>query len=117
MPNWKENVRGVEAILKENDKLVKKGVWDVLPVEWARVSAGARAKGEVVHRARVFGLVTIKGSDLPEAEQKVKGRLVFGGDNITTNHYEMEGQFGEASSSPAAIAAYRTAVLMGHRAG
>ena len=74
MTNWNKNARGEEAILKENDKLVTKGVWDVLPVEWARVRAKARAKGEVVHRARVFGLVTIKGSELPEAEQKVKGR-------------------------------------------
>ncbi len=61
--------------------------------------------------------MTIKGSEFLEAEQKVKGRLVLGGDNVTTNHYEIEAQFGEASSSSAAMAAYRTPVLMGHRPG
>ena len=71
--------------MKENDKLVKKGVWDVTPLEWGRVSAEARAKGEVIHRARVFGFVTIKGSELPESERTVKGRLVLGGDQIDHN--------------------------------
>ncbi len=73
MPNWKKHPRGIEAILKENYTLVKKGVWDTTPLEWGRVSSEAGVKGEVVHRARVFGLATIKGSDLPEAEQKVNG--------------------------------------------
>ncbi len=65
----------------------------------------------------MFGLVTVKGSELEDSDplKKVKGSLVLGGDTITTNVYEQDAIFSGSSSSPAAMTAYRTAVLLGNR--
>ena len=117
MPNWRSNPKGVQAIRDEAIKFEKRGVWDQDPHAWATVSSEARDRNEVVHRARVFGLVTVKGSELQESEQKVKGRLVLGGDQVTTSHWSVEATFTESSSSPAAMTAYRSAVLLGSRKG
>ena len=92
-------------------------VWDTDPLEWSAVSSAARAANEVVHLGRVFPLLTVKGSELPLDKQKVKGRLVFGGNSVTTSDWNQEAQFQDLGSAPAAMTAYRVAVALGHSNG
>lgn len=95
------------AMNKEWDKLEKQKAWVVEDVrEWVQVSAEAKAKGQVVHVGRVFGILVEKGSELPKGhpERKFKGRVVFQGNNVRdqAGDYAL---FEELSSAPATMEA------------
>jgi hypothetical protein len=86
-------------------------------VEWSDVCAQAKTLGTIVHHGRVHIIVNIKGSELAIDLQKIKARIVFGGNNVTTNVWQQLAEFQDLGSSPAAMSAYRLATALGHAPG
>jgi RNA:NAD 2'-phosphotransferase (TPT1/KptA family) len=96
-----------KAMNKEWEKLETQKAWLVETVrEWRDVAAEAKAKNEVVHVGRVFGILVEKGSELPKGhpDRKFKGRVVFQGNNVKdqTGDWAL---FEELSSAPATMEA------------
>jgi hypothetical protein len=113
LKQWKSDPRALKALAEEHAKLIAAHVWDEKPLEWSEVSRAAREKGLLVHLGRVFAIMSVKGSELSPEMQKVKARLVFSGDNVSTNVWQQLAEFADLGSSPASMAAYRTAVALG----
>ena len=61
-------------------------VWSTEVFEWSDIASAYRARGETVHIGRVFAIVVLKGSELAVPQQLVKARLVFSGNNVSTNY-------------------------------
>ena len=71
-----------KAMDEEFYGLQKAGTWNINKVRPKHeVAAEARRQGKVVHFARVFGICSVKGSELPEGhkDRKYKGRFVYDG--------------------------------------
>ena len=61
------NAKAEQAMNDEWDRLISKGVWSYDCVrEWSEVASTARRNGKTVHLGRIFGLMVLKGSELPE---------------------------------------------------
>ena len=96
-----------EAMNKEWDKLLTKGVWDQSRVHDCHdIVAEARAKGETVHLGRIFEACYEKGSELPfdDPRHKFKGRTVFQGNNVHDENWD-HALFAEMGSCPASMEA------------
>ena len=117
LPNWRSNEAAKKAVDKEHNTLKANSTWSPNPVEWDTVKREATAQNKTIHIGRVFIIVNVKGSELSVDLQKVKARIVFGGNNVQTNVWQQLAEFSDLGSSPAAMAAYRLAVGLGHRPG
>ena len=75
---------------------------------WHKVAEEARKSGIKVHVGRVFGIASLKGSELKEGDpdRKLKGRFVFQGNKVRDEHYN-PALFEELSSSPATLQAMK----------
>ncbi|CAE8687660.1 unnamed protein product, partial [Polarella glacialis] len=97
------------AIMSELGKLRAAGAWcESTVIEWSLVRDKAVRTGKKVHVGRLRAIATEKGSELPlgHPERKMKGRIVFPGNNVR----EEDGQvalFGDLSSAPVAMEASR----------
>ena len=95
------------ALQKEWDKLRAAGCWDESGVrEWADVAAEARKKNTKAHVGMIFDICVEKGSELPKGDPggKVKGRVVFQGNNVQDESWNTA-LFQELRSSPATVEA------------
>ena len=62
--------------------MINKHVWSSDVVEdWAGCARQARAQNKMIHRGRVFGIMVLKGVELPEVGKRrtYKYRVVFQG--------------------------------------
>ena len=99
------NPKAIEAIKLEFDKLRSRGVWDETRMtEWESVRRDAISKNMKVHVGRLHTIATEKNHELPSnhPERKMKGRVVFLGDNVRDEFGNMA-LFAELSSSPVAM--------------
>ncbi|MEC7288056.1 MAG: hypothetical protein VXU42_05125, partial [Verrucomicrobiota bacterium] len=91
----------------EFDKLGKKGTWDISGVQArADVSRWAKRDGERANFGRIFGICSIKGSELPvgHKDRKYKGRFVFDGrEGAVRDEYNEASVYNNQGSSPATI--------------
>ena len=95
------------------------GSWDETKVrEWSLVFREARQKNEKVHIGRISEICVEKGSELPEGhpERKFKGRVVFQGNNVKDENWDVA-MFHELSSAPATMQAAKAADAYGLLAG
>ena len=89
------------ALMKESGKLIKAGVWDVIPVE----------KDEVIRKypdatfSRLFEILGLKNSEL--SNPVYKARIVVQGSNVTDASGEYV-YFADTTSSPTNMCAIRT---------
>ena len=83
------------------------GTWDLSQVRAKKdVMREARSKGETTHYGRVFGIASIKGSELPvgHKDRKHKGRYVYDGrPGATRDENNSTALFQDRGSSPATI--------------
>ena len=95
------------AMDEEYQKLQKGGTWDISKVRPRRVIvAEARRAGKTVHFGRVFGICSIKGSELPKKhkDRKAKGRYVYDGrPGATRDESNSTAFFQDRGSSPATL--------------
>jgi hypothetical protein len=117
MTGWRKDARALAALEVEHQKLINNKVWSSEVHEWSDVASAYRARGETVHIGRVFAIVVLKGSELAVPQQVVKARLVFSGNNVSTNYWSEEAVFADQGSSPAAMCAYRLCLANGHKPG
>ena len=99
------NPKAKASVDAEWEKLRKRNTWDESkPREKKDVVNEAKAAGRKCHFGFIFPLCMEKGSELPEGDpgRKMKGRVVFGGDRVTDEHYE-SAIFNDLSSSPSTM--------------
>ena len=91
----------------EFKRLSANKTWDITTVLPRKVVADqARKRGENVHLGRVFGICSIKGSELPPGhrDRKHKGRYVYDGrPGATRDESGAAALFQDKGSSPATI--------------
>ena len=91
----------------EYHKLQGGGTWRIKDVQpWKKVRDIARRNGKTVHKGRVFGISSIKGSELPvgHRDRKYKGRYVFDGrEGVTRDESGDIAMFQNRGSSPATL--------------
>ena len=98
---------GEAALLREWNNLAGRGCWDPTQMRPLRdVVKDANAKGELIHIGSMLPLLYLKGSELDEAKQQLKGRVVFLGDRVR-DQYGAAAVFEELASSPAGMEASR----------
>ena len=95
MAGWRKDTRALAALEVEHQKLINNKVWSSEVQEWSDVASAYRARGETVHIGRVFAIVVLKGSELAVPQQVVKARLVFSGNNVSTNYWSEEAVFAD----------------------
>jgi hypothetical protein len=99
----------------EWERLRKKKVWnESLVREWGDVAAEARRKGEEIHFGYLFGICVEKNSELAPGNpsRKYKGRVVFQGNRVTNQNWEVA-LFNDMGSAPATMDASRAADCYG----
>ena len=104
---------------KEWDKLRDKQVWDEAHVrEWRDVADEAKANGETVHIGSLFGICVEKNYELDkgDARRKFKGRVVFQGNNVRDQNFDVA-IFQDLGSAPATMEAARVADWYGRLPG
>ena len=108
-----------EAMDKEWNKLLSRGVWDQSRVcECQEIIAEARSRGETVHLGRIFEACYEKGSELShdDPRRKFKGRTVFQGNNVHDENWD-HALFAEMGSSPASMEAAKVLDAYGSQPG
>ena len=107
---------GARASLeKEWSRLRKIDTWDESRVrEWSDVAAEARKSRLKVHVGRIFDICVEKGSELPlgDPARKFKGRVVFQGNQVKDENWEVA-MFQDLSSCPATMEAGKACDLVG----
>ena len=117
------NPKAQQAVQKEWDRLRAIKCWDESTVyEWSELAKWCRINGQKYHVGRIFDIIVEKGSELPEGDpgRKFKGRVVFQGNNVWDENYDVA-LFQDLSSSPATMEAGKFVdfygMLPGHDAG
>ena len=115
-PVGKKELEGSEEAkferTKEWARLRRKKVWDESTVqEWSAVAERARQRKKkdpnyTIHMGRLFGICVQKGAELPPGDkrQKYKYRVVFQGNQVVTQNWEVA-LFQDLGSSPATMEA------------
>ena len=107
--------RAQAALKKEWDRLRAIGCWNEDGVkEWGTLAREARSTGETIHVGRIFAICHEKNAELNEGDprRKFKGRVVFQGNNVRDQNWEVA-MFQELSSCPATMDAAKTADCYG----
>ena len=92
------------AVRAEWKRLVNKGVFDLKTFSnWKDVARSANKRNEVIHMGRVFGFMVEKNSE-SASNKKLKYRVVFQGNNVITQNYEVA-MFQDLGSAPASMEA------------
>ncbi|CAE8725927.1 unnamed protein product, partial [Polarella glacialis] len=90
------------AILTELGKLRAAGAWcESTVTEWGLVRDNAVRSGKKVHVGRLHAIAAEKGSELPlgHPERKMKGRIVFLGNNVRDEDGQLQGCATPSASS------------------
>ena len=114
-----ENADARASLAKEWGRLRKITTWDESIVrEWEQVALEARRSGKIVHVGRIFDICVEKGSELPKGDpaRKFKGRVVFQGNNVRDQNWEVA-MFQDLSSCPATMEAGKACDFYGSLAG
>ena len=114
-----ENADARASLEKEWGRLRKINTWDESIVrEWEQVALEARKSGKVAHVGRIFDICVEKGSELPRGDpaRKFKGRVVFQGNNVRDQSWEVA-MFQDLSSCPATMEAGKACDFYGSLAG
>jgi hypothetical protein len=114
-----ENADARASLDKEWGRLRKICTWDESTVrEWEQVAQEARKNGRVAHVGRIFDICVEKGSELPKGDpaRKFKGRVVFQGNNVRDQNWEVA-MFQDLSSCPATMEAGKACDFYGSLAG
>ena len=107
----------MKALQNEWDKLVAKGTWDVDSVrEMSEVKQEARRLGTIVHFARLFEIMGMKGYELKKARVEWKARVVVQGNNMT-DHESQAAVFQDLSSSASLMSASKLVDIIGMQPG
>ena len=113
------NKAAADALKKEWDKLFDLGTWRMKEVrEWAHVAQEARDKDMTIHIGRVFDILVVKNSELPENHplRKYKGRVVFEGCYVR-DQTGNAAIFADLSSAPATMQVGKIADFYGSLLG
>ena len=95
------------AIKKEYDSLEARGCWNLDEAEpLDTVCKRYTANKQLIHIGFMLELLYLKHSELDEADQKLKGRVVFLGDRVR-DQYGTAAIFEALASSPAGMEAAR----------
>ena len=89
----------------EWDRLIGKKVWDYFEVrDWSEIASSARRGGTTVHLGRIFGIMVLKGSELPKNDpnRKYKYRVVFQGNNVVDQDWSAA-KLQDLGSTPASM--------------
>ena len=100
---------------KEWDRLVAQKVWGLSTIrEWNDVASEARSSGVNVQFGYIFGICVEKNSELPAGHpnRKFKGRVVFQGNRVVDQNWEVA-LFQDLGSSPATLDATRAVDCFG----
>ncbi|MDE0839722.1 MAG: hypothetical protein OSB41_11810, partial [Kiritimatiellae bacterium] len=105
------------TIKDEWDRLIALKVWsqDIKDVKsWDEVRADFAARNEEVHVGRLFAIIVEKNAELEPGNplRKFKGRVVFQGNEVKDQNYEVA-MFQDLSASPATMPASKAADLFG----
>ena len=93
------------AVQREWDNLIKRQCWDINKAEkWKDVKARADKAGETIHLGSLCELVYEKHSELAPDKRKLKGRVVFLGNQVKDQHGACA-VFEEMASAPAGMEA------------
>ena len=114
-----ENADARASLNKEWGRLRKITTWDESAVrEWAQVAQDARKSGKVAHVGRIFDICVEKGSELQKGDpaRKFKGRVVFQGNNVRDQNWEVA-MFQDLSSCPATMEAGKACDFYGSLPG
>ena len=97
---------------KEWTRLKQKGVFDLSSVRnWKDVAREANAAGRIIHMGRVFGIMVEKNYESVD-HRKYKYRVVFQGNNVVTQNYDVA-LFQDMGSQPASMEAGKAADCYG----
>ena len=114
-----ENPDARASLAKEWNRLRKINTWNEdLVREWSDVAADARQSGTKVHVGRIFDICVERGSELQRGDpaRKYKGRVVFQGNNVRDENWEVA-MFQDLSSCPATMEAGKACDLYGSLEG
>jgi hypothetical protein len=118
-PVYKEEIRrsagARKALRKEWDRLRLINTWrEDLVEEWDAVKARAKKAHTPVHVGVVLQICVEKDSETekPERERKCKGRVVFRGNDVVDEHWDVA-MFRELGSAPATMVAAKACDLYG----
>ena len=79
---------GNEAMKAEWNNLRKKETWnDTTVAEWSDVASNARKANRKSRMARLVGIGVVKNWEIPDL-RKPKDRVVFQGNNVTTESWQ-----------------------------
>ena len=111
--------KAMDAFRAEWQGLKDVPVWDESSVEeWDIVAANARAEGREVHFGYLFGIMVEKGSELEEAKRRYKYRVVFQGNNVYNQNWEIA-VYRDCANTPTTMEASKFndfyACLKGHQ--
>ena len=110
---WLESAGARASLDKEWSRLRKIDTWNEKGVrEWSDVAAEARRTGTKVHVGRIFDICVERGSELPlgDPARKCKGRVVFQGNQVKDENWEVA-MFQDLSSCPATMEAGKSCDL------
>ena len=113
----KANPAAEKATQQEWDRFRAGKAWDEEnPREWDEVAKEARQRKIEVHVGMIFGFVVEKNTDLPEGDprRKIKGRVVFQGNNVKNQNWE-KAVFADLGSTPSSMEAGRLVDIFGLR--
>ena len=108
-------LRSAKWSSKDNDIMDMTGAWDEANVmEYDDAVKEANWLGQTWHFGRLLELCVEKGSELPKGDKnrKWKGRVVFQGDQVRTQNYEVA-IFSDMASQPATLEASAAADFYG----
>jgi hypothetical protein len=109
----------IDALKAEGTGLTQRDTWDLLSVrERSDLLREARARGEVVHHGRVFGISSIKNDELPDGDPRKidKGRFVYQGSDIRDQN-GMTALFDQLGSNPSTMEASKACDAYGLQPG
>jgi hypothetical protein len=118
-PVFKDEIRrstgAQKALRKECDRLRLINAWrEDLVEEWDVVKARAKKARIRVHMGMVFQICAEKDSETekPEEDRKYKGRVVFRGNDVVNENWDIA-MFQELGSAPATMTAAEACDLRG----
>ena len=111
------NPAAKQAVMNEADDMRQIPVWDESELfEVDQLIKQAQESNTEIHIAEMMPICSIKNAELPEAKQKLRGRLVFRGDDCRDQHGNLA-LFRDMKTLPAAVYTINLVLYFGLRYG
>ena len=111
------NPKAKAALMSEATEMRILRVWDEeTAVELDQLIKQAKASGTTIHVAEIMPICHIKGAELEESQQKLRGRLVFRGDECH-DAYGEKAIYREVKSLPATVHSINIVIFYGLQQG